>query len=368
MQTIEVMGTVGGMDPLGAPGPVGTAETPQEEEEMKEEGQILKSDTEESDDGQVEVKEIYNKSNFINGKGARLVRIVSEFVGVQDALRDEGIFFTVVVFGSSRSLSNEKYQSRKKKLEKKLSKLNDLITKSIPLTAMEVAEYERVKKDLEKLHKLKWTTDYYVKIYELSKRLTLFFGTEEGQKAVNNISTHLPKVHSFLPNKKGEKNPNNFTVAICTGGGPGFMEAANKGSREANGRSLGFMVSLPFEKGANQYVDQNLSFKFHYFFTRKFWLVYLSLAFIILPGGFGTLDELMEILTLKQCKKFKRNVPIILFGKDFWSSILNFKKLADYGLISQEDLDSIFLTDCIEEAYNYVINHLKSGSCVADMA
>ncbi|ANQ06660.1 Uncharacterized protein PCOAH_00011630 [Plasmodium coatneyi] len=346
--------------------PVGTADTLKEEEEKKE-GQNLKSDTEEeSDDGQVEVKEIYNKSNFINGKGARLVRIMSEFVGVQDALRDEGIFFTVVVFGSSRSLSNEQYQSRKKKLEKKLTIFNDQIKNNIPLTGTQVAEYEGVKKGLEKLHKLKWTTDYYAKIYELSKRLTLFFGTEEGQKAVNNISIHLPKVHSFLPNKKGEKNPNNFTVAICTGGGPGFMEAANKGSRHANGRSLGFMITLPFEKGANKYVDENLSFKFHYFFTRKFWLVYLSLAFIILPGGFGTLDELMEILTLKQCKKFKRNVPIILFGKDFWSSILNFKKLAEYGLISQEDLDSIFITDCIEEAYNCVINHLKNGSCVSD--
>lgn len=352
---------MGGMDTLGGEGPLGAAET------LQEEDKFLKSDTEEdSDNGQVEVKEIYNKSNFINGKGARLVRIMSEFVGVQDALRDEGIFFTVVVFGSSRSLSNEQYESRKKKLEKKLIKLNDQINNNIPLTDAQVAEYEGVKKNIEKLEKLKWTTEYYEKIYELSKRLTLFFETEEGQKTVNNISIHLPKVHNFMPNKKGEKSPNNFTVAVCTGGGPGFMEAANKGSRDANGRSLGFMISLPFEKGANKYVDENLSFKFHYFFTRKFWLIYLSLAFIILPGGFGTLDEMMEILTLKQCKKFKRNVPIILFGKDFWSSILNFKKLAEYGLISQEDLDSIFITDCIEEAYNYVINHLKYGSCLSD--
>ncbi|SBT74964.1 lysine decarboxylase-like protein, putative [Plasmodium malariae] len=316
----------------------------------------------ESDGKEVEVSEIYNKSNFINGKGGRLVRIMSEFVGVQDALRDEGIFFTVVIFGSSRSLSNEKYEARKRKFEKKLSKFSEKITNNVPLIGEEIKEYEKVKTEMDKLQKLRWTTEYYVKIYDLSKRLTLFFGTEEGQKAVKNISNHLPKVHNFLPNIKGEKSPNNYTVAICTGGGPGFMEAANKGSREANGKSLGFMISLPFEKGANQYVDKNLSFKFHYFFTRKFWLVYLSLAFIILPGGFGTLDELMEILTLKQCRKFKRNVPIILFGKDFWSSILNFKKLVDYGLISQEDLDSIYFTDSTEEAYNYVINHLKKTS------
>ncbi|SBT75918.1 lysine decarboxylase-like protein, putative [Plasmodium ovale] len=316
----------------------------------------------ENEENEVEVSEIYNRNSFINGRGGRLVRILSEFVGVQDSLRDEGIFFTVVVFGSSRALSKEKYELRKRRYERKLTKLNKKMENNVILIDEELEEYERLKKDVEKLHKLKWTTDYYTKIFELSKKLTLFFATEEGKKAVNNISIHLPKVHNFLPNKKGEKSQNNFTVAICTGGGPGFMEAANKGSREANGRSLGFMISLPFEKGANQYVDKNLSFKFHYFFTRKFWLVYLSLAFIILPGGFGTLDELMEILTLKQCKKFKRNVPIILFGKDFWSSILNFKKLAEYGLISQDDLNCIFMTDCIEEAYMYVINHLKNTS------
>ncbi|GAW79756.1 hypothetical protein, conserved [Plasmodium gonderi] len=338
------------------------------EEKGREKDEILKGNENESEDDQVEVKEIYNKSKFINGKGGRLVRILSEFVGVQEALRDEGIFFTVVVFGSSRALSNEQYESRKRKHEKKLTQFNDKIKNNVTLTSAEVAEHERIKKELEKLHKLKWTTSYYTKIYELSKMLTLFFATDEGQKAVNNISTHLPKVHNFLPNKKGEKNPNNFTVAICTGGGPGFMEAANKGSREENGKSLGFMISLPFEKGANKYVDENLSFKFHYFFTRKFWLVYLSLAFIILPGGFGTLDELLEILTLKQCKKFKRDVPIVLFGKDFWTTIVNFKKLADYGLISQQDLDSIFLTDSVDEAYTYVINHLKNTSCLSDKA
>ncbi|SOV76383.1 lysine decarboxylase-like protein, putative [Plasmodium reichenowi] len=320
----------------------------------------------ESDNGEVEVHEIYNKSNFINGRGARLVRILSEFVGVQDALRDEGIFFTVVVFGSSRSLSQEKYESKKRKLERKLEKFKEQITNNIAIDEEELKECEKLKKELERLEKLKWTGEYYKKIYELSKRLTNYFNTEEGQKTVYNISSHLPKVHNFLPNKKGEQNPNNFTVAICTGGGPGFMEAANKGSKEANGRSLGFMISLPFEKGANQYVDRNLSFKFHYFFTRKFWLIYLSLAFIVLPGGFGTLDELMEILTLKQCKKFKRNVPIVLIGKDFWSGILNFKKLAEYGLISQDDLNGIFITDCIDEAYNHVITHLKKPCYLYD--
>ncbi|CRG98931.1 lysine decarboxylase-like protein, putative [Plasmodium relictum] len=320
----------------------------------------------ESDGNEIKVNEIYNKSSFINSRGARLIRIMSEFVGVQDALKDEGIFFTVVVFGSSRSLSKEKYESKKRTFEKKLEYFNEKIRNNIELVDEELRKYNHIKKELENLQKLKWTIEYYKKIYELSKKLTLFFNTDEGQKTVNNISSHLPKVHNFFPNKKEEKNPHIFTVAICTGGGPGFMEAANKGSKEAGGKSMGFMISLPFEKGANPYVDIGLSFKFHYFFTRKFWLIYLSLAFIILPGGFGTLDEMMEILTLKQCKKFKRDVPIVLLGKKFWLDILNFQKLVDYGVISQKDLDCIFITDCVDEAYNFVISQLTNTPFLSD--
>ncbi|CRG93167.1 lysine decarboxylase-like protein, putative [Plasmodium gallinaceum] len=332
---------------------------------MEKECESIKSDID-GEENEIEINEIYNKSSFINSRGARLIRIMSEFVGVQDALKDEGIFFTVVVFGSSRSLSKEKYESKKNDLEKKLENFNEKIKSNIELVDEELKEYNHIKKELEDLEKLKWTIEFYKKIYELSKMLTFFFSTDEGQKAVNNISSHLPKVHNFLPNKKEQKTPNIFTVAICTGGGPGFMEAANKGSKDAGGKSIGFMISLPFEKGANPYVDKSLSFKFHYFFTRKFWLVYLSLAFIILPGGFGTLDEMMEILTLKQCKKFKRDVPIVLLGKQFWFDVLNFQKLVDYGVISQTDLDSIFITDCVDEAYNFVISHLKNTPCLSN--
>ncbi|ETB56583.1 TIGR00730 family protein [Plasmodium yoelii 17X] len=309
------------------------------------------------------------KDNFQCDKEERLVRILSEFSTVQDCLRNEGIFFTVVIFGSSRAVSYETYESNKIKYENQLKEFNEKQKNNIPLSDIEIKQYEQTKKDLDRLQKLKWSIKYYSQISELSKKLTLFFETQEGQEAVKNMSSQLPKTHHLFKNKSIETQENGeitgsnkITVAVCTGGGPGFMEAANKGSKEANGKSLGFSITLPFEKGANQYVDENLSFKFHYFFTRKFWLVYLSLAFIIMPGGFGTLDELMEILTLKQCKRFKRHVPIILFGKQFWTSILNFDMLAEYGLISKDDLASLFITDSIEEAYECVINFLKNSN------
>ncbi|SCM02646.1 lysine decarboxylase-like protein, putative [Plasmodium chabaudi chabaudi] len=309
------------------------------------------------------------KENFQLGKEGRLARILSEFFTVQDCLRNEGIFFTIVIFGSSRAISNEKYESNKIKYENQLKEFNQKQKDNIPLSDTEIKQYEQVKNDLDKLEKLKWSIKYYSQISELCKKLSLFFETEEGQDVVKNMLPQLPKNHPLFKNKNFEtqengkiKQPNKINVAVCTGGGPGFMEAANKGSKEANGRSLGFSIKLPFEKGPNPYIDENLSFVFHYFFTRKFWLVYLSLAFIIMPGGFGTLDELMEILALKQCKKFKREVPIVLFGKQFWKSIVNFDMLVEYGLAHQEDVDSLFMTDSVDEAYECVINFLKNSN------
>ncbi|CAD2089327.1 lysine decarboxylase-like protein, putative [Plasmodium vinckei lentum] len=309
------------------------------------------------------------KENFQCDKEGRLARILSEFSTVHDCLRNEGIFFTLVIFGSSRAVSYETYESNKIKYENQLKEFNEKQKDNIPLSDIEIKQYEQVKKDLDRLQKLKWSIKYYSQVSELSKKLTLFFETQEGQEAVKNMSSQLPKNHHLLKNKDFEtqengeiKESNKIHVAVCTGGGPGFMEAANKGSKEANGKSLGFSITVPFEKGANPYVDEKLSFKFHYFFTRKFWLVYLSLAFIIMPGGFGTLDELMEILTLKQCKRFKKHVPIILFGKQFWTSILNFDMLVEYGLISKDDVDSLFITDSIDEAYECVINFLKNSN------
>jgi uncharacterized protein (TIGR00730 family) len=149
--------------------------------------------------------------------------------------------------------------------------------------------------------------------------------------------------------------------AICTGGGPGIMEAGNKGAKEANAPSLGFCIELPFEQSTNLYVDKNLDIQFHYFFLRKFWFLLKSAAIVIFPGGFGTFDELFESLTMLQNKKTKR-LPLVLFGTEFWKSIVNWQKFVDEGMIDKEDMDFIRFSDDVEETFKYVSGELLASS------
>jgi len=145
--------------------------------------------------------------------------------------------------------------------------------------------------------------------------------------------------------------------AICTGGGPGIMEAGNKGAKEVNAPSLGFCIELPFEQSTNPYVDKNLEIQFHYFFLRKFWFLLKSAAIVVFPGGWGTFDELFESLTMLQNRKTDK-VPLVLFGTEFWKSIVNWQKFIDDGLIDKEDMDFIYFSDDVEESFNYI----KTGS------
>lgn len=129
-------------------------------------------------------------------------------------------------------------------------------------------------------------------------------------------------------------------IYICTGGGPGIMEAANKGASRAGYPTIGLNISLPFEQNPNQYISPELNFQFHYFFMRKLWFLYHAKAIAVFPGGYGTFDELFETLTLVQTKKLEKNeFPILLYDKKFWDQLVNFEKMADMGLISHEDLD-----------------------------
>ena len=147
---------------------------------------------------------------------------------------------------------------------------------------------------------------------------------------------------------------------VCSGGGPGIMEAANRGASEARGENVGLNISLPFEQNDNPYITRRLSLEFHYFFMRKFWFSYLAKAIVVFPGGFGTMDEFFEILTLVQTGKIKKAMPIVLFGKQFWSEVLNLDVLVRYGTVSPEDLDLFFTTDSVEEAFDYLVTELSA--------
>jgi len=148
-----------------------------------------------------------------------------------------------------------------------------------------------------------------------------------------------------------------YRFVVCSGGGPGIMEAANRGACEARGKTIGLNIGLPFEQFPNPYITPELSFEFHYFFMRKFWFAYLAKALVVFPGGFGTLDELTELLTLTQTQKLAKKMTIVLYGKQYWQEIINFEALARHGMISPEDLDLFHYADDPQTAFEL----LKSG-------
>jgi hypothetical protein len=145
---------------------------------------------------------------------------------------------------------------------------------------------------------------------------------------------------------------------VCTGGGPGIMEAANRGASEAKGINIGLAISLPREEHLNPYVTRELAFHFHYFFMRKFWLAYMAKAVIVFPGGFGTLDEMFEILTLVQTRKMTKKMPVILFGKEYWGNVISFQTLVEHGTIDAADLELFHATDSVDDAYEWVVRQL----------
>jgi uncharacterized protein (TIGR00730 family) len=159
-------------------------------------------------------------------------------------------------------------------------------------------------------------------------------------------------------------------LIVCSGGGPGIMEAANRGASEAGGKTIGLNIGLPFEQRPNAYVTPELCFEFHYFFMRKLWFAHLAKALIVFPGGFGTLDELLEILTLAQTGKLARSIPIVLYGPEYWNEVLNFDALVKHGVVSREDLDLFHFADDPESALAYLKERLsaETGASVPQFA
>ena len=145
---------------------------------------------------------------------------------------------------------------------------------------------------------------------------------------------------------------------VCSGGGPGIMEAANHGAKKAGGKSIGLNISLPMEQSPNPHQSEELAFEFHYFFIRKFWFVYLAKALVVFPGGFGTMDELFEILTLIQTKKTKKNMPVVLYGSEYWNEVINFQALKHWGMIGKKDMSLFETIDNVDSAVRYLKTEL----------
>ena len=148
---------------------------------------------------------------------------------------------------------------------------------------------------------------------------------------------------------------------VCSGGGPGIMEAANRGAREAGGKTIGLNIRLPFEQGANPYITEDLHFEFHYFFMRKFWFAYLAKALVVFPGGFGTMDELFEILTLVQTEKLSKKIDVILYGREYWERILHFEPMVEAGAIAPKDMDLFRFADTPQQAFDCLKTHLTEN-------
>jgi len=149
-----------------------------------------------------------------------------------------------------------------------------------------------------------------------------------------------------------------YRFVVCSGGGPGIMEAANRGAADAGGKTVGLNIGLPFEQLPNPFITPSLSFEFHYFFMRKLWFAYLSKALVVFPGGFGTMDELMEVLTLSQTQKLAKKIGIVLYGSSYWNEIINFDALVRHGTIAAEDLDLFQYADDPETAFRLLRDHL----------
>jgi uncharacterized protein (TIGR00730 family) len=258
----------------------------------------------------------YQNQGFLDSEDGRPLRILAEYLEPLRRFKAENVQDTVVFFGSARIHSRDAAQQA---LEKLLTSHRTGVGAEID------AAVARGRKALE------WSR-YYEEARELAFLLTSWTKTLD-----------FPH-HRFV---------------VTSGGGPGIMEAANRGANEAGGKTVGLNIRLPFEQGANPYITDGLHFEFHYFFMRKFWLAYLAKALVIFPGGFGTLDEMFEILTLMQTEKLAKQIPILLYGSEYWDPILDLQPMADWGAISPGDLDLIKRVDTPMEAFELLKAHLS---------
>src|SRR5713226_4669686 len=253
----------------------------------------------------------YRNEPFLNSPDGRILRILAEYQEPLARFRREQIQDTVVFFGSARFQGSDAAKSN--------------------LSAVETRQAETPAAQQEKNLKLALAGVDMARYYEDARRLAYM---------LTKWSIQIPaRRHRFV---------------VTTGGGPGIMEAANLGAYEAGGKSIGLNINLPFEQNPNPYITPSLNFEFHYFFMRKFWFAYLAKALVIFPGGFGTMDELFEILTLAQTDKLAKKILVVIYGSEYWNRIINFQAFVEAGTIAAEDLDLFKIVDSPEDAFAFL--------------
>jgi len=252
----------------------------------------------------------YKDLDFLTSPAARHIRILCEYEEPRQRFHKHNVHHTIVFFGSARTLPGDVARLRQEAAR----------------ATGDAAALRKADLDVK-------MSRYYDDARALARRMTEWSLTQQAGR-------------QFL---------------VCSGGGPGIMEAANRGASDVpGGKSVGLGISLPFEQGVNPFVTEELAFEFHYFFTRKYWFLYPCKALVIFPGGFGTLDELFETLTLVQTGKIKKKLPIILFGSEYWSKVLNIAAMAEFGTVSPDDLDLIHISDDVEDAFQVLTTGLAT--------
>jgi uncharacterized protein (TIGR00730 family) len=257
----------------------------------------------------------YENEAFFRSPDGRILRMLAEYQEPLARFRREQIQDTVVFFGSAR------FQGRK------------IAAETLAAVGEKNATPQQLEHDLKRAQANVDMARYYEDARKLAYMLTKWSITIPARR------------HRFV---------------VTTGGGPGIMEAANLGAHEAGGKSIGLNIQLPFEQHPNQFITPSLNFQFHYFFMRKFWFAYLAKGLVIFPGGFGTMDELFEILTLAQTEKLAKKILVIIYGSEYWNKIINFQAFVDNGTVSQQDLDLFKIADNPEEAFEFLRGGLTS--------
>jgi hypothetical protein len=282
----------------------------------------------------------YENSPFLNSADGRPIRIISEYLEPLARFRREQIQDTVVFFGSARFHGREEAGHALELLENTGS-VQPAPSEEQPAKAVEIATGNASDLQRKRAVAAVEMARYYEDARRLAQLLTQWAKTIPSRK------------HRFV---------------VTSGGGPGIMEAANRGAWEAGGKTIGMNILLPFEQRPNPYITPSLNFEFHYFFMRKLWFAYLAKALVVFPGGFGTLDEMFEILTLAQTQKVNKRITVLIYGSDYWKKVFNLEVLVDTGAISPKDLDLFQFAETPEQAFDLLRKGLTENYLATERA